>query len=394
MDPRPAAPPRPATALRGRLAATWAAIRERVFGAGDDGAAWRGMARTTAITLAGGLGLVAGTIYLVDPYDVVPFSPPAPRPMMDLNQRWLYPAVARSGRYDSLVIGTSTIRLLDPQRLDRAFGGRFANLAMNSATAWEQDQLARVFLRAAGPPRTLVIGIDTVWCAQDADTRRITFRGFPEWMYDDDRWNDLVHLLNGKTLEIAGRLVGYWLGLRDARYRDDGFEVFVPPEASYDLARARTHLYPDGAARPAPVDPPVRLDPALVETIRFPAHDWVDGLLGETRGRTRVILAAMPVHVSAQPVPGSEAAAVERLCLDRLAAIARRHGAVMVDWRYPSALTREDANYWDPLHYRLPVAERLVEDLRAAASGGTSPDGTSPDGTWRVTAPPPVPPKP
>ncbi len=202
----------------------------------------------------------------------------------------------------------------------------------------------------------------------------------------DNRWNDLLHLLNGKTLEIAGRLLGYWLGFRQPRYREDGFEVFVPPEESYDLARARTHLYPGGKTLPAPVDPPVLLAPAVVESLRFPAHDWVDGLLGETRGRTRVILAAMPVHVSAQPVPGTEAAAIEQVCLDRLAAIARKHGALMVDWRFPSALTREDTNFWDPLHYRLPIAERLVEDLRQAATGASAADGS-----WRVTAPSPRP---
>ncbi len=369
-----------------RLARLWPALRERLFRARDDAPAWRGMVRTLGVSLAGGLAAVTAAIYLVDPYDIVPFSPPADRPMMDLNQRWLYPGVARSGRFDSLVIGTSTIRLLDPERLDAAFGGRFANFAMNSATAWEQKQLAHVFLRANGPPRTLVIGIDSVWCAPDADRQRITFRGFPEWMYDDDRWNDLLHILNGKTLEIAGRMVGYWLGLREPRYRDDGFEVFVPPEETYDLARARTHLYPAGRVETPPVEPPVKLSAAAEESLRFPAHDWVDALLGETRGRSRVILAAMPVHVTAQPHPGSEAAAIEQACLDRLAAIAKRHGALMVDWRFPSALTREDSNYWDPLHYRLPVAERLVEALRAAADGGSSPDGT-----WRVTARPPKP---
>ncbi len=382
---KPATPPGASfpDRLRSQFNGLWTSLRGRLFSERADAGAWRGMVRTATATLAGGMAAVGAAIYLIDPYNVVPFSPPADRPMMDLNQRWLYPGVARSGRFDSLVIGTSTVRLLDPKGLDKAFGGRFANLAMNSATAWEQEQIARVFMRAAGPPKTLVIGIDTVWCAQDADRQRITFRGFPEWMYDDNRWNDLLHLLNGKTLEIAGRMVAYWLGLREPRYRYDGFEVFVPPEETYDLARARTHLYPSGKVDVLPVEPPVRLAAALVESLRFPAHDWVDALLGETRGRTKVILAAMPVHVSAQPRPGSEAAAVEQVCLDRLAAIAQRHGATMVDWRYPSVLTRDDTKYWDPLHYRLPVAERLVEDLRSAVAGGTSPDGS-----WRVTARP------
>ncbi len=257
MDTRPdRSPPATRDGWSGRLAAAWAPLRERLFSARDDASAWRGMARTAAVTLAGGLALVCGVIFLVDPYDVVPFSPRAERPMMDLNQRWLYPGVARSGRFDSYVIGTSTIRLLDPERLDRAFGGRFANLAMNSATAWEQDQLARVILRAGGPPRTLVIGIDTVWCARDADTQRITFRGFPEWMYDDNRWNDLLHLLNGKTLEIAGRLLGYWLGLTPAALpggrvrgvRAAGGELRPRPRPHPPLSRRQD---PSGARGPA-----------------------------------------------------------------------------------------------------------------------------------------------
>ncbi len=55
--------------------------------------------------------------------------------------------------------GTSTARLLDPQELDRAFGGRFANLAMNAATPWEQTQLARLFLTRA-PARACCFGLD------------------------------------------------------------------------------------------------------------------------------------------------------------------------------------------------------------------------------------------
>ena len=50
--------------------------------------------------------------------------------------------------------------------------------------------------------------------------------GFPEWMYDDDKWNDYAHPFNSGTLEIAARLAGYHLGLYRARSRYDGFEVF------------------------------------------------------------------------------------------------------------------------------------------------------------------------
>ena len=68
---------------------------------------------------------------------------------------------------------------------------------------------------------------------------------------------------------------------------------------------------------------------------------------------------------------------------ERIAAMAHRYNALMVDWRYPSALTRDDTRYWDPLHYRLPVASGIVRTLEAASRGETSKDGS-----WTVLSRP------
>ena len=35
--------------------------------------------------------------------------------------------------------------------------------------------------------RTLLIGLDHVWCDEDADRERITSRGFPEWLEVDSK---------------------------------------------------------------------------------------------------------------------------------------------------------------------------------------------------------------
>ena len=59
----------------------------------------------------------------------------------------MYPQIVRSKRFDSLIIGTSTSRLLDPELLDRLFHVRLANLAMDSTMAWEQKTMLDLFLR-------------------------------------------------------------------------------------------------------------------------------------------------------------------------------------------------------------------------------------------------------
>jgi hypothetical protein len=80
----------------------------------------------------------------------------------------------------------------------------------------------------------------------------------------------------------------------------------------------------------------------------------------------------MPTHISTLgPNPKIDA------CKTRITEIGRRRGASVIDWHVPSAITREDSNFWDRLHYRVAIASRIAHDLAAAAlQGKESNDGT------------------
>ncbi|MBV9077152.1 MAG: hypothetical protein JO048_06670 [Methylobacteriaceae bacterium] len=310
------------------------------------------------------LALYAFTV-AVDPFGSRVRPGSAPGPLMDLNQRYIYPQLARSGAFDAAVFGTSTVRLLDPERLATAFGGHAANLGMNAATPWEQTELASLFLRHAPAPRALVFGLDRIWC--DPEAPRLTPRSFPPWLYDDDPWNDLPQLLNLRTLEIAARVVLARAGLLRERIRRDGYEVFTPPEARYDLARARLNLR-------LIADAPVKEGPH--HPARSPALDRLDSLLAGLPGTTRLVFLLPPIHVVAQAAPGTPTAEADRACKAQIAEMAERLGATVVDYRRASPLTSEDANYWDAAHYRLPIASRIVDDLATAIrTGRGAPDG-------------------
>jgi hypothetical protein len=265
---------------------------------------------------------------------------------------------------------------LRPAALEAVFGGRFANLALDSGTPWEQHRIATLFAAHAKHPRTLLIGLDHVWCNSSADTDRITYRGFPEWMFDEDPWNDPLHMLNKRSAEIAGRRIAEALGLNRARIPFDGYEQFVPPESMYDLAKAKLQIgeVAEAEAAVAGATPEERAQ------WRYPALDWLQILLDGPWQRTVLIIT--PVHVSAQPAPGSNAAAKEGECKARIARIARRRGVPLVDFRIRSGITSRDENYWDRLHYRVPIAERIVADLNRALS--TAKD--DPAGHWQVLA--------
>jgi hypothetical protein len=335
---------------------------------------WRRFALTLVASAVGLATTLYGFVLALDPYGIRtgPGGPPAP--LMDINQRFMYPQVVRSGRFDAAIFGTSTVRLLDPRKLGDALGGSFANLGLNAGTPWEQLQLADLFLRHVPNPRALVFGIDRTWCEEDADRKMLTFRAFPPWLYDEDRLNDYPKLFNLTSLEIAGRLALHRLGLMPERIRGDGYEIFVPDESLYDLARARYHLY--GAGEPSQVSgDKAHLEPGERAALRFPALDWLESVLDRVPDSSPVMLVTMPIHVSSQAAAGTRAGALEAECKARLEALGRRRGAAVVDFRFPSAVTTEDSNYWDPLHYRVGIADRIVSALADARGGREAADG-------------------
>jgi hypothetical protein len=341
--------------------------------AGLESTPWRGFVAAGAVAFAFALALSATFILALDPYGRRAGPDRRPSPIMDINQRYMYPQLARSGLFDSAVFGTSTTRLLDPRGLSEALGGRFANLAINAGTPWEQLQLAELFLRHVPAPRTLILGLDAPWCdpAADEPDRRVTFRSFPPWLYDDDPINDLPHLINRKTAEIAGRVALNRLGWMPARIRSDGYEVFTPPEATYDVAKAREKLR-------SPF--PGMADASYGQGGERPAIRWLGDFIRRVPPSTRLTIIFPPVFAGQQPPEALDAA-----CKDAVLRAVGKRPALVVDYRFRSGLTETETNFWDPLHYRLPIAAQIVDDLRRNI------DATRPavDDRYRVLSHPP-----
>ena len=153
--------------------------------------------------------------------------------------------------------------------------------------------------------------------------------------------------------------------------------MFTPPEASYDLARAQQHIWQGRPPHQRPQSLPRPLTQSERAQLAFPALAWLDAVLARLPASSRSILAFMPVHVAAQPWPDTAGASIEAECKDRIDVIARQRGATVIDWRIASPVTREDSNYWDPLHYRLPIAQRVARELVEAAVHGRASEAGS-----------------
>lgn len=313
---------------------------------------------------------------LVDPYGANPLRIRFERPLMDINQRFMYPQVLRSGAFDSAVFGTSTSRLLKPSDLGAGFGGHFANFGVNAATPFEQSEAVRLYLAHTPRLRTLIWGIDSGWCDEDAAApdKLVTEHAFPPWLYRGSALASIPHLFNLRTLEIASRVVLNRLGLMEERLPRDGYEVFTPPETAYDPARARQYIAAQhiwiGPRRPIGAATSAQTGSAEERASwRYPALDFLKAALAQFPEGARLIILFPPVHMAIEPQPGSFEEAYANKCKRRVAAIAHAHRGIAVDFAFPSPITREDANYWDALHYRLPIATHIAEALRRAQDG-------------------------
>jgi hypothetical protein len=358
----------------------------------DTPARWRRFFRLTVITAAGTGCLIYAFVVLIDPWGSLPLSLPLERAPVTSNQRFAYPAIARSPQFDSAVFGTSTSRLLRPAGLDPAFGARFANLAMNDATAYEISRLLLVFAEAHPAANVVMIGLDAPWCATGGSLQKLTPRPFPEWMYGSNRWSGYASVFNLFAVQEAGKEFGVLTGLKREDMGRDGYTRFVPPDDQYDPVRAASHL------RAAETRAPPRDGAEPPATWHFPALDLLRDDLAALPAEARKILFFVPYNRVLLSAPGTIGELIWNECKLQVAALARATpGGVAVDFMLTSPITTADDNYWDPLHYRVTVAARLESDLAAAAQGEESPDyrllihdskGDTPIATSTVPSPP------
>ncbi|MGE4219484.1 MAG: hypothetical protein AB7G39_08560 [Alphaproteobacteria bacterium] len=321
---------------------------------------WRRFWRVFLAAAGGAAAFVYAFVLIADPYDTLPFSPPFERYPVSSNQRFSFPALAVRPAFDSAIIGTSTTRLLRPAQLDRLFEAHFVNLSMNSATTYEQMRIYDLFVDTHPAPKVVIFGIDMEWCIQE-EMPELTFRPFPPWLYDGNPWNDALYLFNFTAVEQAVRQIAQASGLQPVRYGRDGYTDFLPPASEYDLAKAQDGLYHGAAPGPRPpADPPEIVTDEMRRGWSFAQHPRMAHMLRRLPAGTVKVLVMVPYHHFRQPVPNSADAAVWEVCKQRLAAIAGAFpNAHTLDFMIPSEITREDRNYWDPLHYSVETAARL-----------------------------------
>lgn len=327
---------------------------------------WAGWARGFVRTLA---GLVAGYLalaYAIDPYDsgrsqllsVGAVRPQGPRTSAALR--------GRDPAYQGAVFGNSHIQLVEPGRLAQATGIPFVQLSVAATGPNEQFTLMNWYLRHHTAPRALVVAADNLWCTNDPALPND--KPFPFWLFSEHIAVYLRGLLRWSALEELPDRIGWLLRKRRETAPRDGWWDY---EADY---AAIGHTGNPGMAASQEAPAPEMPEPGTADP-SFPAAERFAAIAAGLPAETALVLVFPPIYADALPRPGTPRERAEQACKVALSASVGGHRrSAVLDWRRDGPEARDAALFFDPSHYRHPLAQKIAADIAAAIV--TLEDGT------------------
>lgn len=311
-------------------------------------------------------------MHLIDPYDSFSLSlfPNTLRLPVSNDQQFFHQMLARRQTFDSVIIGTSSTRMLRPEQLNGLLKSSFVNLGFNGSSPQLQYKLLELFVRHHREMKFMILGIDVVWFSPEKEYNEpwgARFPGsLPEWLFDENPLNDLLPF-SSLTFKHAKRQLLSMTGLKDYGIGADGYTDIMRGKGKYDINKARLRIYNSESPKAkTPVKPPVKLSLKDFEELNLPALKILEACLKTIPDETTKIIYFVPYHYYLQPVPGSRDYAVLCETKRRIIELAKVYPNIhILDFMVKSHITTRDENYWDPLHYTVETAtlvSRMIAD--------------------------------
>ncbi|CAK7193099.1 hypothetical protein COMNV_01312 [Commensalibacter sp. Nvir] len=313
---------------------------------------WRRFSLTLLITCMGAIFLLWLFIIFVDPWGMLPLSPPFKRIPISTNARYSFPALAIDKKFNSIIIGTSTSRPLQPQWLDTQFKTKFVNLSMNSATPWEQERIFNLFLQTHPTPKVVIFNMDQAWCFGDPEKPN---RPFPLWMYGSSRWKGYLTMANLYALQEAFNQFLWLVGLKKQRYGSDGFTPLLPANFVYSPQKVNK-VFQEW-------DQP---DNRFVgdELLEQPALNRLYRMLNKLPKETVKIIIIPPFSAEFYGKKKGLTATNWKLFKENLARLmSKTPKGYLIDFAIINQITTNRYNFWDPIHYRPFVADQIMQSI-------------------------------
>jgi hypothetical protein len=157
------------------------------------------------------MALVLMFLVVLDPYGTGRLTPFESRGVPDTGPRMVNANRLTDPAFNAVIIGNSTIQLLNPERLSAATGRQFVQLSIPGTGPQEHTALVqRLYATRGAGVQTLVLGLEDQWCNVEHETR--LSNPFPFWLYSLSDLRYALGLFRFDTLEFVPRRIRLLMG--------------------------------------------------------------------------------------------------------------------------------------------------------------------------------------
>ncbi len=141
------------------------------------------------------LGAVASVIIYVDPY--FHYHGPQGNLYYELNnERSQNDGIIRHFKYDGMIIGTSMAENFKTSEAEELWGGNFIKVTFAGGTYKEQNDNIAKAIKYNPDLKTVIRSLDYAYLMDDADKVRDDLGDYPEYLYDENPFNDVNYIFN------------------------------------------------------------------------------------------------------------------------------------------------------------------------------------------------------
>ena len=190
------------------------------------------------------LCIAAITVYRVDPYFHY-HKPQTDKYYYELNnQRSQNDGIIRHFDYDAVITGTSMTENFRTTEAEKLFGSSFIKVSYSGGTYKEINDCIEKALKEQPGLKIVVRGLDMVRFFDAKDLMRPDLGNYPDYLYDEDLFNDIEYLLNRDVLfGIVREMI--------KESKEEGFEPGITSFDEYsrwqdDYVFGKASVFPNG----------------------------------------------------------------------------------------------------------------------------------------------------
>ena len=162
-----------------------------------------------ALFLAAAL-LMGGTTAVIDPY----FHYHKPLPFLQYEiyyQRYQNDGIVRHFDYDTVITGNSLSENFKASECDALFGANTVKVPFSGASPKELDRNSRAAVRSNPELKRLFLNLDWSNFIKDKDYMSYDDDDYPDFLYNDNPFDDVKYLLNKNIFGDTVRVLSYTL---------------------------------------------------------------------------------------------------------------------------------------------------------------------------------------